>query len=203
MLKSLLTITLASLALAGVTVAGTIASDNLAGNFWEVQIDGAAVSGGFLGFGTTAMTDAQIRTSTAAEIEAAFTQFGGSGAFGNAAASNLGGFFSVEATGDGGAASFVDNNIFLIGGNGSSIGSSSHLFVIRSAITFAADEPLFAAQLNIESDTVILGLAQATGGTVIAGGPTFQMAAGIIPEPGVSILALFSAGLLVLRRRRR
>ena len=62
---------------------------------------------------------------------------------------------------------------------------------------------MFAASVDINSGDVKLG---AVGGTAVAAGVAgaFQAAATgfVIPEPGVSVLALFAAGFLALRRRR-
>ena len=62
---------------------------------------------------------------------------------------------------------------------------------------------MFAASVDINTGDVKLGAA---GGTAVAAGVAgaFQAAAVgvVIPEPGVSVLALFAAGFLALRRRR-
>jgi len=204
MLKTLLRISLASIAMAGVAAAGTVTSLNFANPFTQVQAGGVAVSGGFVAVGTSSLSDAAISNLTDASVLAnSFTQFGDSSTFGSAAVSNFAGYFSFTPSGDGGAAAFNGQDIFLIGGNGNSIASSSSLFVVRSDSTFGIDAPLFSASIGL-SDTVLLGAPGGSGN--VAGTPVgaFQMAdvGGIIPEPGVSILALFSAGLLVLRRRR-
>ena len=204
MLKTLLRISLASIAMAGVAAAGTVTAVSFAGSFTQTQANGVGVSGGIVAVGTTALTDAQISGLTDASVLAdSFTQFGDSSTFGNAAVNNLAGYFNMVANGNGGAAAFDGNNIFLIGGNGSTIANSTSLFVVRSDSAFAADNPLFSASISLDEGNILLG---GVGGTndVNAAFPAFQMAnvGGVIPEPGVSILALFSAGLLVLRRRR-
>ena len=200
MLKTLLRISLASIAIAGVATAGTVTSVNFAGSFDQVQVNGTPVSGGFIAVGTSSLTDLQIQTLTDPGVLAAsFTQFGEASTFGTAAVNNFGGYFSFAPNDDGGSAAFAGNQIYLIGGNGSSIASSSHLFVARSDAVFGADAPLFSAAINLD-DNILLGVSGGTN-TIQPTFGAFQMV-GAIPEPGVSILALFSAGLLVLRRRR-
>lgn len=204
MLKTLFRISLASIAFAGVATAGTVTSVNFAGTFTQVQANGTPVSGGFIAVGTSSLTDAQITNLTDAGVLASsFTQFGAASSFGTAAVNNFDGYFSFTPNGDGGSAAFAGNQIYLIGGNGSSIATSSSLFVARANAAFATDAPLFSASINLDN-TILLGAEGGTN-TLDAGFGAFQMAnvGDIIPEPGVSILALFSAGLLVLRRRRR
>lgn len=202
MLKTLLRISLASIAMAGVAAAGTVTALNFGGDFRQVQAGNVAVSGGFVAVGTSSLSDAAISNLTDASVLAnSFTQFGDSTSFGTAAVNNFAGYFSFTPSGDGGAPAFDGQEIFLIGGNGNSIASSTSLFVVRSNSTFGTDAPLFSASIGL-GDNVLLG--QNGGSATVGGFPAFQMAdvGGIIPEPGVSILALFSAGLLVLRRRR-
>ena len=205
MLKTLLRISLASIAIAGVATAGTVTSVNFAGTFDQVQAGGNPVNGGFIAVGTSSLTDAEITGLADVGVLAdSFTQFGDASSFGTAAVNSFAGYFSFAPNGDGGSAAFSGNQIYLIGGNGSTIANSSSLFVARSDTVFGADAPLFAAAINLD-DTILLGASGGTN-TINAGFGAFQMASGfgeIIPEPGVSILALFSAGLLVLRRRRR
>ena len=204
MLKTLLRISLASIAMAGVAAAGTVTAVSFGGSFIQAQAGGTPVSGGFVAVGTSSLTDAEITGLTdASTLAASFTQFGDSSTFGNAAVNNLAGYFSLAPSGNGGSADFNGNSIFLIGGNGSTIANSSSLFVIRSDTNFAADAPLFSASISLDDGNVLLGAIGGTN-TVSPAFDAFQMAdvGGIIPEPGVSILALFSAGLLVLRRRR-
>ena len=78
-----------------------------------------------------------------------------------------------------------------------------HLFVIDTGATFEADAPLFAASVDVNSGTPALGAA---GGTAVNAGVAGAFQAVpvgvVIPEPGVSVLALFAAGFLALRRRR-
>ena len=204
MLKTLLRISLASIAMAGLAAAGTVTAVSFDGTFTQTQANGVGVSGGILAVGTTSLTDAQITGLTDASVLSnSFTQFGDSSTFGGAAVNNLAGYFNMAVNGNGGAPAFDGNNIFLIGGNGSTIANSTSLFVVRSDSAFGADNPLFSASISLDEGNILLGAAGGTNDVNVAF-PAFQMAnvGGIIPEPGVSILALFSAGLLVLRRRR-
>lgn len=200
MLKSILSTLTALLAVAGLASAGVVNTTNATASLLEVQADFNAVNGGFIVVGTTAASDASLSDGLlAVDALSDFVQFGGSTTFGTPGVGGNAGFFSLAANGDGGAAAFNGNNIYLIGGNGADIGSSTHLFIIKSDTTFGPDLPLFSGSVNIGVDTTLLG---AVGGTnALNGGDAFQMAS-VIPEPGVSILALFSAGLLILRRRR-
>ena len=88
----------------------------------------------------------------------------------------------------------------LIGGDGDDIASSNHLFVIDTGAPFAADAPLFAASVDINSGDIKLG--EVAGTAVAAGVAGAFQAAVVIPEPSTSILGLFAAGFLALRRRR-
>lgn len=203
MLKSILSTISVMLAVAGLASAGVVNTTNATASLLEVQDNSGAIAGGFLVVGTTAASDAALSDPTLAQDALAdFTQFGGSTTFGTPGVGGNAGFFSLAANGDGGSAAFSGNQIYLIGGNGSDIASSSYLFIVRSDATFGPDLPLFSGSVNIGVDNTLLG---AVGGTnALNGGDAFQMEAvgGIIPEPAVSILALFSVGLLVLRRRR-
>ena len=201
-MKTFFTATIASVALAGIAAAGTVNFSNF-GSTWEVQASGTPVNGGFVSVGTTGVSDFSDAITAREALAADFTAFGASTDFGGAAAFNIDGFFSGVGQGDGGAAAFDGKNIMLIGGDGADIGSSSHLFVIDTGAPFAADAPLFAASVDINSGNIKLG---EVAGTAVAAGVAgaFQAApvGVVIPEPGVSVLALFAAGFLALRRRR-
>ena len=157
MLKTLLRISLASIAMAGVAAAGTVTALNFAAPFTQVQAGNVAVSGGFVAVGTSSLSDVAIENLTDASVLAnSFTQFGSSSTFGSAAVSDIDGYFSFTPNGDGGVAAFNGQEIFLIGGNGSTIANSSSLFVIRSDSNFAADAPLFSASISLDDGNVLL-----------------------------------------------
>ena len=200
-MKTFFTATIASVALAGIAAAGTVNFSNF-GSTWEVQASGTPINGGFVSVGTTGVSDFSDAAAAQTALAADFTAFGASTDFGGAAAFNIDGFFSGVAQGDGGAAAFDGKNIIIVGGDGADIATSSHLFVIDTGAPFAADAPLFAASVDINSGAKL----GAAGGTAVAAGVAgaFQAAAVgvVIPEPGVSVLALFAAGFLALRRRR-
>jgi len=204
MLKTIFSSILSLLAIAGLASAGVVNSSNATASLLEVQVNGVGVVGGFLSVGTTAAGDAALSDASTAQgaLLADWNQFGDDTSFGTPGVNGLAGFFSIAADGNGGVAPFNGNTIYLIGGNGSTLANSSSLFIIKGAGTFGPDLPLFSGSVNIGTDEALLGAIGGTNG--LNGGDAFQMAnvGGIIPEPGVSILALFSAGLLVLRRRR-
>ena len=201
-MKTFFTATIASVALAGIAAAGTVNFSNF-GSTWEVQASGTPINGGFVSVGTTGVSDFSDAAAAQTALAADFTAFGASTDFGGAAAFNIDGFFSGVGSGDGGAAAFDGKNIMLIGGDGADIASSSHLFVIDTGAPFAADAPLFAASVGVNSGNIKLG---EVAGTAVAAGVAgaFQAAqvGVVIPEAGVSVLALFAAGVLALRRRR-
>ena len=200
-MKTFFTATIASVALAGIAAAGTVNFSNF-GSTWEVQASGTPINGGFVSVGTTGVSDFSDAAAAQTALAADFTAFGASTDFGGAAAFNIDGFFSGVAQGDGGAAAFDGKNIIIVGGDGADIATSSHLFVIDTGAPFAADAPLFAASVDINTGAKL----GAAGGTAVAAGVAgaFQAAqvGVVIPEPGVSVLALFAAGFLALRRRR-
>jgi hypothetical protein len=200
-MKTFFTATIASVALAGIAAAGTVNFSNF-GSTWEIQASGTPINGGFVSVGTTGVSDFSDAAAAQTALAADFTAFGASTDFGGAAAFNIDGFFSGVGQGNGGDAAFDGKNIIIVGGDGADIASSSHLFVIDTGAAFAADAPLFAANVDINTGAKL----GAAGGTAVAAGVAgaFQAAAvgAVIPEPGVSVLALFAAGFLALRRRR-
>ena len=201
-MKTFFTATIASVALAGIAAAGTVNFSNF-GSTWEIQASGTPINGGFVSIGTTGVSDFSAAAAAQTALAADFTAFGASTDFGGAPAFNIDGFFSGVGQGDSGAATFDGKNIILIGGDGADISSSEHLFVIDTGVLFAAEAPLFAASVDINTGDVKLGEAGGTGVAAGVAGAFHAAATGfVIPEPGVSVLALFAAGFLALRRRR-
>jgi hypothetical protein len=200
-MKTFFTAIIASVALAGIAAAGTVNFSNF-GSTWEIQASGTPINGGFVSVGTTGVSDFSDAAAAQTALAADFTAFGASTDFGGAAAFNIDGFFSGVGQANGGDVAFDGKNIIIVGGDGTDIASSSHLFVIDTGAAFAADAPLFAANVDINTGA-LLGAA---GGTAVAAGVAgaFQAVAvgAVIPEPGVSVLALFAVGFLALRRRR-
>jgi len=143
--------------------AGTINFSNFSSGL-EVQSDGTPINGGFVAVGTTSnpniFSDPQL-------LEDSFTQFGNSSTFGGASAFNLDGFFSGVANGNGGSSEFLGKRIFIIGGEGDSISDSETLFLIDTGVNFAADSPIFAASVDLDTGTVLLG--EQSGDPVISG----------------------------------
>ena len=204
MKKSLLAITALTLAFAATARSGSVVFDNFSCTFTQIQANGEAISAGtgFVAVGTTSLTPAELSGELfgggriRALLAADFVQFGDSITFGFG---GFDGYFQGNAQGDGGAADFAGKPVLLVAGNGASIAESSRLLIIAGPDNFAADAPLFSTNVGPESGQLILG---AFGGvnTLDANFGAIQM--GPIPEPGIAILTLCSAGLLLLRRRR-
>jgi len=143
--------------------AGTVNFSNFTSGL-EVQSDGTPINGGFVAVGTTADPNSYTDPDL---LEASFVQFGESSNFGGAAAFDLDGFFSGVAVGDGGSEEFSGKRIFLLGGEGSSIADSETLFLIDTGTDFAADSPIFAATVDINSGTILMG--DLSGEAVVSG----------------------------------
>jgi hypothetical protein len=215
MKKSILSL-VTTVALAGIAHAGSVTFTNWGGTSTQIQANGVAIAdgSGFIAVGTTALSPADLAADVAANggvdlstagraaLAASFTQFGDSITFGF---SGFAGYFEGLANGDGGSAALAGNPIILVAGTGTSIADSDSLLIIAGDGNFAADNPVFAAAVGTDApgSQVVFGAAGGTN-SINAALPALQMGnvADVIPEPGVSILALFSAGLLVLRRRR-
>ena len=145
------------------TNAGTVNFSNFESGL-EVQSDGEPIMGGFVAVGTTSNPDSYSDPDL---LESSFVQFGESTSFGGASAFNLGGFFSGVAIGDGGSSEFSGKTIYIIGGEGQSISDSESLFLIDTGAKFAADSPIFAANVDLDSGTILLG--ETTGEPSISG----------------------------------
>ncbi|MFL2451659.1 MAG: hypothetical protein ACJ0IB_06335 [Verrucomicrobiales bacterium] len=143
--------------------AGTVNFSNFTSGL-EVQSDGTPINGGFVAVGTTADPNSYTDPDL---LESSFIQFGDSSSFGGAAAFNLDGFFSGVAVGDGGSQEFSGKRIFLLGGEGSSISDSENLFLIDTGADFAADSPIFAATVDLDSGTILMG--DLSGQAVVSG----------------------------------
>ena len=207
MKKSILSF-VATIALAGMANAGSVVFDNFSGTFSQIQADNVAIASGtgFVAVGTTSLTPAdlageinasgELSLAGRAALAADFQVFGNSVQFGF---SGQAGYFQGNAQGDGGAAPFVGNDIILVAGNGASILESGRLLIMSGA-TFAADAPVFSSNIGPDAGAFVFG---ATGGTnsLAENFGAIQMG-NVVPEPGVSILALLSAGIIFLRRRR-
>ena len=146
-----------------VTHAGTVNFSNFESGL-EVQSAGEPIMGGFVAVGTTSNPDSYSDPDL---LESSFIQFGESTSFGGASAFNLGGFFSGVAIGDGGSSEFSGKTIYIIGGEGQSISDSESLFLIDTGAKFAADSPIFAANVDLDSGTILLG--ETTGEPSISG----------------------------------
>ena len=146
-----------------VTHAGTVNFSNFESGL-EVQSAGEPIMGGFVAVGTTSNPDSYSDPDL---LESSFIQFGESTSFGGASAFNLDGFFSGVAIGNGGSSEFSGKTIYIIGGEGQSISDSESLFLIDTGAKFAADSPIFAANVDLDSGTILLG--ETTGEPSISG----------------------------------
>ncbi len=216
MKKSILSI-VATFALAGMANAGNVIFSNFSGSFSQVQAEGVAIpaGSGFVAVGTTSIDAAtaeaqlvadvtgnggQLSTDGLAFLDSIFVQFGNGVTFGF---EGNDGYFEGLATGDGGAAAFLNNPVYMIAGNGADVASSTSLLIIKGDDNFSVDNPLFSSNVNPDSGTILFGAAGGTNSLSEALGAVQMGNVGdIIPEPGVSILALLSAGIIFLRRRR-
>ena len=175
--------------------AGTINFSNFSSGL-EVQSDGTPINGGFVAVGTTADSNSY---SSPQLLEDSFTQFGNSSTFGGASAFNLDGFFSGVASGDGGSSEFLGKRIFIIGGEGESISDSETLFLIDTGVNFAADSPIFAASVDLDTGTVLLG--EQSGDPVISGASgafqTQSFGAFSISDQNFSIIENSEEGTLI------
>ena len=112
------------------------------------------MKGGFVSVGTSAadinLTDRQLFSQS-------FTQFGNSTTLGGLSAFNLEGFFSATSSGDGSSSQFLNENIYLLGGDGSTIQKSKNYFLINTGKIFKADSPLFAETVDLDDGTLIAG----------------------------------------------
>ncbi len=146
-----------------VTHAGTVNFSNFESGL-EVQSAGEPIMGGFVAVGTTSNPDSYSDPDL---LESSFIKFGESTSFGGASAFNLDGFFSGVAIGNGGSSEFSGKTIYIIGGEGQSISDSESLFLIDTGAKFAADSPIFAANVDLDSGTILLG--ETTGEPSISG----------------------------------
>ena len=175
--------------------AGTINFSNFSSGL-EVQSDGTPINGGFVAVGTSSDPNSY---SSPQLLEDSFTQFGNSSTFGGASAFNLDGFFSGVASGDGGSSEFLGKRIFIIGGEGESISDSETLFLIDTGVNFAADSPIFAASVDLDTGTVLLG--EQSGDPVISGASgafqTQSFGAFSISDQNFSIIENSEEGTLI------
>ena len=170
-------------------------------------VDGA----GFVAIGATTLSDLQVGQIGASPANfstfvTSFSQFGLSTTFGGAGAFGEPSLFSSiasnpTATGD----SFVNRAITLVAGNGTRLDNSTQLFVYNFNVNYAADAPLFTADVNLTQagGTVLFGATQIGIALPTAGTNNgFKMGElSVIPEPSAALLGVLGA-LGLLRRRR-
>ena len=146
-----------------VTHAGTVNFSNFESGL-EVQSGGEPIMGGFVAVGTTSNPDSYSDPDL---LESSFIQFGESTSFVGASAFNLDDFFSGVTIGNGGSSEFSGKTIYIIGGEGQSISDSESLFLIDTGAKFVADSPIFAANVDLDSGTILL--RETTGEPSISG----------------------------------
>ncbi|MGK0185932.1 MAG: hypothetical protein ACI9R3_001715 [Verrucomicrobiales bacterium] len=194
----------------------------LTGTLAVTDSDGTllAVETGYVAAGTfNTLTDAQITAAGAANDWSAllndFSQFGT--ASGVAAFAGIVGHDASAALADGDA--FVGKPIYVAIGNTATLGGdpagATQWLVQKSAATFAADNPVFEANTNLNMSTADQILVGTLGGPVnmaVLGGDTvgsLQLAGTgggggpVIPEPSTALLLLSGLGSMVFFRRRR
>ena len=136
--RFLLLIFLLSILKSKILLAGTVSFSNFDSKI-EIQLSGSPLKGGFVSVGTAPsdinLTDRQLFSQS-------FTQFGNPTTFGGLSAFNLSGFFSGSTSGNGGSSDFLNENIYLLGGDGSTIQKSQNYFLINTGKTFKADSTI-------------------------------------------------------------
>lgn len=213
MKKSIFSITAISIALAALANAGTVNFTNTSGasGLLQIQVNGVPIpaGSGFVAVGTTPLTPADLAGEVNASghlsvvgrdtLAASFTVFGNAGTFG---VNGLDGYFSGSSQVNGAAYdnNWVGQQLVLVIGNGTGIADSGHLAIIDGG-DFGADNPLFSTNIGTGgTGTLLFGTAS---GTSSLGAQFGAVQLGeVVPEPGVAILALLSAGIIFLRRRR-
>ena len=175
---------------------------------------GTALSGGYVGIGAFS-TLPDFTADDGVAVESLFNQLGNAGSFNyTIAGTGVPGIFSHSASEpiiEGGqGAEFIGQNIFVVIGNGASIGASSELFVLDSGKTFGADNPSFNETIDFNGatpGTILFGRDDFSGGELETSAGNFgssdqsYQTAQLVPEPSVALLGLLG-GLGLLRRRR-
>ena len=202
---------LISLSLPSLVTAANVVARNDSDPYPVALADGSLVpdGSGFVSLGTFSLSDAQIMSAMDSQanldaLDADFMEFGTSASFGVA---GEGGMFSSNYTDGVSAGDMFDGmSIYVVGGNGTSIGDSDQLWVFKSNESFAPDgvDDFFA---EIELD------AEHSAGTDLIGEPARLFLpgvgeefdgvrmVGVIPEPSAAALGAL-LGLVALRRRR-
>lgn len=218
-LSLLLSLVVSSANAASITVATSDSSNVPGGTARSIHItDGTAIANGsgFVALGYFS-TLTSFGTSNAAAIETDFNQLGTSGTVsgvdvGGTPIDGLFSFSPLSANIPGGSP-FINQEIILVIGNGTSIGNSSELLILESTTQFAEDNPTFFATLDLQTGTGLSVLYGANnydassdvivnfGGTDYFGATNSYQMAAVIPEPSAALIGGFGA-LLLLRRRR-
>lgn len=145
---------------------------------------------------------------TASQLVSAFSNFGNTTtAFSAGGSGGNRGVFSLSAAGTVAGSDFLNQNIYLLAGNGSTLAASTQFFVFKTTSLFTAADD--ASPTGTEyifsptSGTILFGNAVADMKTTSSDAtttPGFRMAVAV-PEPSAALLG--AIGVLGLLRRRR
>ncbi len=162
---------------------------------------------GFAAVGTIALTDQEVAQTNAASLATlanSFTQFGSAIPMG---VNGIEGLFSANIGAPLSASDpLLDENIYLVVGDGDNIETSSSLFVFKSDEHFSAGNPSTLATIALDGDLgngdILLGMP----GTVFAnrlGGFRPGIIAATVPEPSTwGLMMLVGIVLRIMQRRR-
>lgn len=198
-----------------------VVAGNQARAVYNLNGNALAVGSGYIGIGYfSSLPD--FASASASIIQSSFVQFGASDTFGVEIATGVFSSGLFSATSDATIlltpatnTNFIGQNIFVVMGNGASIGSSTGLLVLRASTVFGNDDVSpFSASLDLQTGTgltvlhgsnnyngsanVILNFG---GNDYFGASNSYQMAA-LIPEPSSLLLASLSLFGFVLRRKR-
>ena len=171
------------------------------------DMGGTAVPGGnFVTVGSfdtldNAAIEALVASGDPANIAAAFNQFGTATDFATADANGLPGIFVAEiAAGIAADSPLVGDDIFIVAGEGSGVGTATSVAIFRSTTQFNFDDPAFGASLGLAADfETVVGTPMDVS---IPGGPTIAGVAVVpVPEPSSMLLVALGAALGLRRRR--
>ncbi len=167
---------------------------------------GTSAGPGILAIGIFSTDDLSTMTS-AANLLAAFTQFGAAGAFAGASTTGQRSIFSLPTSGTVSGTSFSGKNIYLIAGYGNTLAGSTEFLVLKTTTLFTDAQDLLptALTLTVRPDATTTTLFGSTNTNVWTTNSDAVTTAGwtmaAVPEPSAALLGAF--GVLGLLRRRR
>ncbi|WP_038159864.1 MYXO-CTERM sorting domain-containing protein [Verrucomicrobium sp. BvORR106] len=172
-------------------------------------------SNSFIGVGYfDTLTDAQLQSLNATTFATAKTDFV---LFGTSTSAGtpfpIDGSFQYDSSAAINAgSSFINESVYLVVGNASTLSASTELLIYKSALTFLQDNPLFSGSVSLSRTDEVNTASQLLWGQFgtysydigDSFGPTQAYSTvAAVPEPGVSVLAMAGAMFAVLGRRRR